>query len=41
MEDDYLADSMLVQMEREIALKISYDDVIAEFKAKKNRRGFL
>ena len=41
MEDDYLADSMLVQIEREIALKISYDDVIAEFKAKKNRRGFL
>ena len=41
MEDDLLADSMLLQIEREIALQISYEDVIADFKAKKNRRAFL
>uniref|UniRef100_A0ACD5XS11 Uncharacterized protein n=1 Tax=Avena sativa TaxID=4498 RepID=A0ACD5XS11_AVESA len=37
MEDDFLADSMLLQIEREIASKISYEDVIEDFKAKKNR----
>jgi hypothetical protein len=41
MEDDFLADSMLLQIEREIASKIPYEDIIADFKAKKNRRAFL
>jgi hypothetical protein len=41
MEDDFLADSMLLQIEREIASKISYEDIIADFKATKNRRSFL
>ena len=40
MEDDLLANSMLLQIEREIALKIGYEDVIADFKATKNRRAF-
>jgi hypothetical protein len=41
MEDAFLADSMLLQIEREIASKISYEEVITDFKATKNRRGFL
>jgi hypothetical protein len=41
MGGGFLADSMLLQIEREIASKISYEDVIADFKANKNRRGFL
>jgi hypothetical protein len=41
MEDDFLADSMLLQIEWEIASKISYEDIIADFKATNNRRAFL
>jgi hypothetical protein len=32
---------MLLQIEREIASKIPYEDIIADFKAKKDRRAFL
>jgi hypothetical protein len=38
MEDEYLANSLLLQIEREITAEYSYEDIIAEFKARKNRR---
>jgi hypothetical protein len=38
MEDEYLASSLLLQIEREITAEYSYEDIIAEFKARKNRR---
>jgi hypothetical protein len=41
MKDDFLPDSMLLQIKREIGLKNPYEDIIADFKAKKNRRAFL
>jgi len=41
MEDDYLANSLLVQVEREIAAQYSYEDIMADFKARKNRRATL
>jgi hypothetical protein len=41
MEDDFLADSLLVQVEREIAAQYSYDDIIADFKGRKFRRATL
>jgi hypothetical protein len=37
----FLANSLLLQIEREIAAEYSYDDIIAEFKARKNRRATL
>jgi hypothetical protein len=41
MEDDYLANSLLLQIEREIADQYSYEDIMADFKARKNRRATL
>jgi hypothetical protein len=41
MEDDYLANSSLLQIEREIADQYSYEDIMADFKARKNRRATL
>ena len=41
MEDDFLADSLLLQIEREIASKIPCEDIIADFKSRKNRRSYL
>jgi hypothetical protein len=38
MEDEYLANSLLLQIEREITAEYIYEDIIAEFKARKNRR---
>jgi hypothetical protein len=41
MEDDFLPDSMLLPIEREIGFKNPYEDIIVDFKAKKNRIAFL
>jgi hypothetical protein len=41
MEDDYLANSLLLQIEREISDQYSYEDIMADFKARKNRRATL
>ena len=41
MEDDFLADSLLLQIEREIASKIPCEDIIVDFKSRKNRRSYL
>jgi hypothetical protein len=41
MEDNYLANTLLVQVEQEIAAQYSYEDIMADFKARKNRRATL
>jgi hypothetical protein len=41
MEDDFLADSLLVQVQREITAQYSHDDIIADFKGWKFRRATL
>jgi hypothetical protein len=41
MEDEFLANSLLVNIEREIAEKYSYDDVLEHFTAAKRRRADL
>jgi len=41
MEDDFLANSLLVNIEREITEKYSYDDVLEHFAGVKNRRADL
>jgi hypothetical protein len=41
MEDDFLANSLLVNIEREIIEKYSYGDVLAHFTGKKKRRADL
>jgi hypothetical protein len=41
MEDDFLANSLLVNIEREITEKYSYEDVLAHFTGKKKRRADL
>ena len=41
MEDDFLANSLLVNIEREIAEKYSYDDVLEHFTGAKRRRAEL
>ena len=38
MEEEYLRDSMLINIEREYAENIDVDEVIDEFYAQKNRR---
>jgi hypothetical protein len=37
MEDNYVANSLLVQVEREIVAQYSYEHIMADFKARKNR----
>ena len=41
MEDEFLANSLLVNIEGELADKWSYDDIISEFKKQKSRRADL
>jgi hypothetical protein len=41
MEDLYLANSLLVQIEGEIAGDYTYDDIIRDFKNLKKRRADL
>ncbi|XP_040258830.1 uncharacterized protein [Aegilops tauschii subsp. strangulata] len=41
MEDDYLANSLLVNIESEIVEKYSYEDVLVHFKGVKKRRAGL
>jgi hypothetical protein len=41
MEDEFPANSLLVNIEREIAEKYSYDDVLEHFTAAKRRRADL
>lgn len=41
LEDEYLANSLLLQIEREITAEYSYEDIMADFKARKNRRATL
>jgi hypothetical protein len=41
MEDEFLANSLLVNIEGEIAEKYSYDDVLEHFTAAKRRRADL
>ena len=41
MEDDYLANSLLVNIENEIVEKYSYEDVLVHFKGVKKRRADL
>jgi len=38
IEDQYLANSLLVQVEGEIVEHYTYDDIISDFKDLKNRR---
>ena len=38
IEDQYLANSLLVQVEGEIVEHYTYDDIISDFKDPKNRR---
>jgi hypothetical protein len=38
MEDEFLANSMLVHIEGEIARGYSYEDIIADFQSQKKRR---
>jgi hypothetical protein len=38
MEDQYIANSLLVQVEGEIVEHYTYDDIISDFKDLKNRR---
>jgi hypothetical protein len=38
MEDDFLADNLLVHIEGEIADKCNYEDIMKEFKDAKSRR---
>jgi hypothetical protein len=37
MEDEFLANSLLVNIEREIAEKYSYEDILEHFSGKKRR----
>ena len=41
MEDDYLANSLLVKIESEITEKYSYEDVLMHFKGAKKRKANL
>jgi hypothetical protein len=41
MEDDYLSNSLLVNIEGEILETYSYEDVIEDFRRKKNRKADL
>uniref|UniRef100_A0A8R7RAE7 DUF4371 domain-containing protein n=1 Tax=Triticum urartu TaxID=4572 RepID=A0A8R7RAE7_TRIUA len=41
MEDEYLANSLLIQVERELATKFNFEDIIADFKDRKKRRANL
>ncbi|XBI68430.1 hypothetical protein VPH35_047632 [Triticum aestivum] len=41
MEDEYLANSLLIQVERELAKKFNFEDIIADFKDRKKRRANL
>lgn len=41
MEDDFLANSLLVNIEMEITEKYSYEDVLAHFTGAKRRRANL
>jgi len=41
MEDEFLANSLLVNIEGELSDKWSYDDIISEFKKQKSRRADL
>lgn len=38
MEDEYLANNLLVNIEEEVADKWTYEDIIEEFKKQKSRR---
>jgi hypothetical protein len=38
MEDEFLANSLLVHIEGEIARGYSYEDIIADFQSRKKRR---
>jgi hypothetical protein len=41
MEDEFLANSLLVNIEREIAEKYSYEDILEHFTGVKKRRSDL
>jgi hypothetical protein len=41
MEDEFLANSLLVNIEKEIAEKYSYDDVLERFTGANRRRADL
>jgi len=41
VEDDYLANSLLVNIESEIVEKYNYEDVLVHFKGVKKRRADL
>jgi hypothetical protein len=41
MEDDYLANNLLVNIEGEILETYSYEDIIADFSGKKDRKADL
>jgi len=41
MEDEYLANNLLVHIESEIVQHYTYDDIITDFKNQKNRRADL
>ena len=41
MEDEFLANTLLVNIEGELADKWSYDDIISEFKKQKSRQADL
>jgi hypothetical protein len=41
MEDEFLANSLLVNIEKEIAEKYSYEDVLEHFTGAKRRRADL
>jgi len=41
MEDQYLANSLLVQVEGEIVEHHTYDDIISDFKDLKNIRAYF
>jgi hypothetical protein len=41
MEDDYLANNLLVNIEGDILDTYNYDEVIADFRSKKDRKADL
>jgi len=41
MEDEFLASTMIIYIERDIATSFSFDSIIEDFKSLKERRGTL